>query len=332
MRVREGVGHFALPGVTRSAQPSPDQALAGLAEAQELVFHLDQLRAIGFTAAGVRKRLACSRLFRVHVGVYSLVPPSKLSLDGRRLAAVLACGPAAVLGFRDAASLHELRRDGRSRIDVIVPGRTTRRHPGIDVHRTVTLNSQDVTVVRNIPVTTVARTIVDLAEVVPQSETDRALEQAEVLGVFDLVALHDQIDRNPGRTGAARVARSLEGWQLDLGAVWSVFEATLLDAVQTAGAPPPVRNGWIVLDDGGPAIRPDLHWPAQRVVAQADGWRFHRARAAFERGARDDQRLLAAGWLPVRLTWWQLRDERERLVGTIVALVRQRTPTGTLSR
>ncbi len=308
-----------------------DEALSALAEAQHLVFHLEQLEAIGLPAVAVRARCARSRLHRVHVGVYSLVPPSMLSLDGNRLAAVLACGPAAALGFRDAGAFHELRRNARQAYDVILPCRTHRSRPGIDIHRSLTLTPQDVVVIRNIPVTCIARTILDLAEVLRPRELARVLEQAEVMGVFDLIALRDQIARNPGRIGAARLAVVLDGWKVDLGAVWSEFEDALLEALEATDIPRPVKNRWIVLDDGGPAIQPDMMWPQQRVVVLPDGWRFHRARAAFERNTRDDQRLIAAGWLPVPVTWWQLRDERARLVRMIVGLVRERTEAGVLS-
>jgi very-short-patch-repair endonuclease len=321
----QGVWRLPLPPVALNARRSLDEAIAALAQRQHLVFHVAQLEALGLSGGGVRARCAKSRLFRVHKAVYSLVSPSMLSLDGRRLAAVLACGRRAALGVRDGGAVHGLRHDGRAAIDVVVAGSSHRSHPGIDVHRSTTLLRRDVTIVRGIPVTSIARTILDLAAVLRRRELDRVLEQAEVIGVLDFAALHDQIGRNAGRPAASRLAAALERWHVDLGAVWSEFEAELVEALTEFDIPQPLRNRWIVLHDGGPAIRADLQWPAQRLVVQPDGWRFHRARAAFERNTRDDQRLVAAGWLPVRLTWWQLRDERARLLGLIVGLVRERT-------
>ncbi len=101
------------------------------------------------------------------------------------MAAVLACGGDAVLSHRSAAELHGLRATDRSRIEVTLPGRVRRHRAGIQVHRSTTLTAADVTTVDGIPVTTVARTIADLADVLRERGVERALEQAASLGVLD---------------------------------------------------------------------------------------------------------------------------------------------------
>ena len=121
----------------------------------------------------------------MHNRVYSLTPPSLLSREGRWLAAVLACGPDAVLSHRSAAALHGLRPTDRLGIDVTVPRRTNRQHQGVDSHRSTTLTADDVTVVRNIPCTTVARTIADIAEVIRAAPARAVFEQAEQEEVLD---------------------------------------------------------------------------------------------------------------------------------------------------
>src|SRR5207302_10634036 len=141
------------------------------------------------------KRLATQRLHRIHRRVYAVVPEPLLSRDGRWIAAVAACGPRAVLSHRTAAALHELRRTYRTKIGVTVPGRSTRRHSGVEVHRSTTLTAADVTVVNGIPCTAVARTLFDLAEVVSRRALERAFDQAEIEEVFDLNAIQDQIAR-----------------------------------------------------------------------------------------------------------------------------------------
>ncbi len=169
------------------------------------MFSLAQCAAIGPGARAVQKRAASGHLFRVYRAVYSLAPPQLLSRDGRFMAAVLACGPGAVLSHRSAAALHELRPTERSGIDVTVPGRSARRHPGIDVHRSTTLTPADVTLVSNIPVTTIARTILDLTGVVPERQAERVLDQAEILEGLDphLVRARDRVpDALPRRRGA----------------------------------------------------------------------------------------------------------------------------------
>ncbi len=169
---------------------------------------LEHLDALGLTGAAVRHRARTARLHRVHRGVYSLVPPKLLTREGRYLAAVLACGPGAVLSHRSAAALHGLRDWGHTMIEVTVPGRSNRHHDGILVHRSTTLTDKDVTVENRIPCTTVARTQLDLAEVVTRRQLERAFDQAEVMEVFDVRALNDQIERNPTRP-AAKIVRSV---------------------------------------------------------------------------------------------------------------------------
>ena len=145
-----------------------DAEHAALAARQEGVASLAQLVAIGFTASAIHKRASSGRLHRVHQAVYSLAPPELLSRDGRFMAAVLACGPGAVVSHRSAAALHELRATARSGIEVTVPRENIRVGEGVQIHRSRTLTAADVTTVKSIPCTTVARTLLDLAAVLPR--------------------------------------------------------------------------------------------------------------------------------------------------------------------
>jgi hypothetical protein len=205
--------------------------------------------------------------------------------------------------------LHRLIDSGAERIDVTVPTRSGRRHAGIHVHRSTTLTPADTTGVDNIPCTTVARTQLDLAEVINRRRVERALDQAEMLEVFDLRALHDQLRRNPTRSGAARLRLILKEHYVGSTPTWSEFEEAFLVFTRAAGLPRPEVNYWIVLDDGGPAIRADFAWPAQRVIVETDGRRTHDTRQAFERDRRKDLRLTAARWRPMRVTWRRLHGE-----------------------
>ncbi|MGO9499525.1 MAG: hypothetical protein ACLQA5_22865, partial [Solirubrobacteraceae bacterium] len=128
--------------------------------------------------------------------MYSLVPRELLKREGLYMAAVLACGPEAVLSHRSAAALLELRDWGHTKIEVTVPRRSSRRHDGIKVHRSTTLTDEDVTVVNNIPCTTVHRTLLDLADVVTQRQLERSFDQAEISERLDLTAINDQLARN----------------------------------------------------------------------------------------------------------------------------------------
>jgi hypothetical protein len=292
-----------------------------LATPQHAVLGLEQLTAMGLTEAAVRKRAAAAHLHRVHVGVYSLVPPSMLSLKGHFLAAVFACGQTAALSHRSAAHLLGLRATSRERIDVIVPGKTKHARPGIDCHCSVNLTADDITIVDHIPVTTVARTALDLAAVVPRRQVERALDQAEILEVYDHLALLDQLDRNPRHPGAPTLKAILADHLAGTTETWSELEELCLAATRAAGVPPPEVNAFVDPGDGEPPIRADFVWRAQRVVVEADGFATHKTHGAFETDRRRDQRLHVAGWRPLRVTWRQLTNERARIERTLIILL-----------
>ncbi len=122
-------------------EPPRERAIAALAEAQHTVVSLEQFEALHLGASGVRARVSAGRLRRIHRGVYA-VGPGRLGGCGEWMAAVLACGPSAVLSHRSAAALWGLRADRRDRADVSVPGPGGRSRPGIQIHRSSTLRSQ----------------------------------------------------------------------------------------------------------------------------------------------------------------------------------------------
>ena len=164
--------------------------------------------------------------------------------------------------------------------------------PGIDAHCSRTLTAADITTVDNIPVTTVARTALDLAAVLPRRPVERALDQAEILKVFDLRALHDQLDRNPHHPGAPILKAILATHTAGTTVTWSDLEELCLEVTRAAGVDQPELNAWVDPGDGEPPIRPDFVWRAQRVTVEADGFGVHKTRWAFENDRRRDQRLI----------------------------------------
>ena len=292
-----------------------------LALAQHGAFTIGQACALGVSASGVQARVAAARLHRIHRGVYSIVPERLMTREGLFMAAVLAAGTGGALSHRSAASLLGLRPGSSRKIDVIVPTRVQRKRPGLDIHRSVTLTPADVATVENIPCTTVSRTLLDLADAVSRRSLERAFDQAETMDQFDLLALDDQVERNRSRPAARCVRAVLEEHYIGRTPTWSELEEALLPLIGAADLPIPQVNGWIVLPDGGPAIRADFTWHAERVVVETDGLRTHRTHQAFERDRRNDQRLQAAGWRVIRVTWKQIRDEPRRVVETIAALL-----------
>jgi Protein of unknown function (DUF559) len=286
------------------------------------VFALDQLRALGLTAPAVRSRLAAGRLHRIHHTVYSLVPKELLRRDGLYMAAVLACGPGAVLSHRSAAALLELRDWGHTQIEVTVPRRSARRHDGIKVHRSTALTDQDITVVNNIPCTTVARTLLDLAEVVTQRQLERSFDQAEIVDGLDLKAIEDQLARNPTRPGAKAVRRVLTEHYIGSTPTANENEERLLALTRAAGLPDPRVNFFIDPGDGDRPIKVDFVWPEQRVALEVDGRETHDTQQQFEVDRERDQRLIAAGWKIIRTTWRQLKfrpDDLRRILLRLLA-------------
>ena len=152
-------------GRRKSARPLPEAAISALFARQYAVASVEQLNDLGLGPRATQHRVATGRLYRIHQGVYALTRSSLLTREGRWLAAVLACGPGAVLSHRSAAALSQLRPIGSANVDVTAPKRRGRSRPGINAH-TGSLHPDDVTIIRAIPCTTIARTAVDLAEVV----------------------------------------------------------------------------------------------------------------------------------------------------------------------
>ncbi len=296
------------------------RAVAELGEAQWGVFTLADLIGLGLTASAVRKRVGAGTLYRLYQCVYGLVPAELLTRNGRWLAAVYACGPGAVLSHRTAAALHDLRRTDGTRIDVTVPGRHQRRHPGIRSHRSLTLTDADITIVEGIRCTTIARTQLDLAEVIPRRSVERALDQAESMDAFDLTAIQDQLERNATRKGARVIRSVLAEHYVGSTVSWSELEEQFLATVRRHGLPAPELNRFIDFGDGGPAVRADFVWRAHKILVEADGFRTHRTRQAFEYDRRVSQRAMVAGWRPVRTTKRQVERQPDQIVATVATL------------
>jgi hypothetical protein len=227
------------------------------------------------------------------------------------MAAVLASGTGAVLSHRSAAALWDLRRAVGSAIDVTVLRISGHSRKGIKVHRVRSLASADVTRVRGIPCTTVTRTLLDLAEVLDRQRLERAIAQAEVMGLFDLNALSEVLDRAPGRRGSAKLRSVLDEYEEGTTLTQSELEELLLAICMAAGTNRPRVNHWIVLEVG--AVLVDFCWPERMLVVEVDGHRFHGTRQAFERDRDRDQRLTLAGYRVVRFTWRQIVREPEKV-------------------
>ncbi len=321
VRPMTGVGRKTTACLTQVAQPPPiDVAIGKRAADQHGVISLPHLIDMGLTPSAVRMRVASGRLWRLHRGVYA-VGHRQLSRHGRLMAAVLACGEGAVASHRTAAALHGLRPDNRARIDVSSPARRGRGIATIDAHRGDTLRPVDVGLVNGIPCTSVARTLLDLAEVVDRRQVERACEQAEVLRLFDLRALEDVLDHAGGRRGAP-LLRAVLADLVDATPTTtrSMLEERFLAMCRRAGLPAPEVNAWIALEDGD-GVEADFLWRRQRLIVETDGRDVHLTRAAFESDRVRDGRLLVAGWRVLRITDLRLRRAPDGVARTVRALL-----------
>ena len=237
------------------------------------------------------------------------------------MAAVIASGPGAVVSHRSAARLHELRNYGYTKIDVTVPRRSCREHEGVLVHCSTTLTDPDVTVVNNIPATTVDRTLLDLGDVITPRQLERAFDQAEILQVLDARAINDQLARNPTRRGAKSVKHLLKTHYIGSTPTDNDFEDAFLALTRDLGLPDPTAQFYIDPGDGEPPIKADFAWPDRKIVVETDGHRTHRTRNAFETDRRRDQRLTAAGWTVIRTTWRQLNQRPHELKPVLLKLL-----------
>lgn len=243
-------------------------------------------------------RLSHERLHPLYRGVYA-VGHKPARRETQWMAAVLAGGPGAVLSHRSAGAHWGLCTSG-SWIDVTV-ARRRRPRPGIRFHRS-RLPPDEVTVEDGIPVTTVPRTLFDLATVLNPRQQERAVNEAEVLRLWDELSLDDLLDRYPGRRGTRNVRAALHKRRAGASFTRSDLEEMFVAFADEARLPRPETN---VLIEG---FEVDCVWCEQKLVIEIDGWETHRTRAAFERDREKSRVLQARGWRCVSVTFLQLRD------------------------
>jgi predicted transcriptional regulator of viral defense system len=228
-----------------------DHRIADLASRQHGAIAVRQIVVLGLSASGVRNRVANGRLHGLHAGVVSVVPPALLTPRGRIMAATLACAPGTAASHRASSALFELRLAMRRWIDVTTPGSTkARRRPGIRIHSAATLTEADVTVIDNIPCTTLARTLLDVAEDATRREVERALDRAEQQQILDMRALDDVLERANGRRGAKPLRAVLVEHLVGSTLTRTELEEAFLAICRAAELPPDAVNVWIAFPEG----------------------------------------------------------------------------------
>ncbi len=291
--------------------------LAGVAAAQHAVFTRMQATACGVGERMIDRRLSSGVWERLYPGVYR-VGGSPATWQQSLMAACLAWGSGAVVSHRAAAALWCLPGFAHGRIELIVPRKRERAYAH-SVHRPTSLVGVDVTEVDGIPVTTVARTLIDIAGSGQASIVEEALDDALRRGLVTLSRLQRRLQetRGPGRRGT-RVLADLVGARASISAVpQSVFETRLLRVLRAAGVPVPAvqHEIWTHL---GPAVV-DLAYVERRVAIEADGYRWHSSRRRWDHDRARRNALTMLGWTIIHVTWPQLRDRPSEVIDAIRA-------------
>jgi very-short-patch-repair endonuclease/predicted transcriptional regulator of viral defense system len=306
-------------GQTRGSVSAPDGAdarIAVLAGTQHGVVSRTQLLNLGLSKGAIERRVRAGRLHCLHAGVYA-VGHTVLSQRGRWMAGILFCGPGAVLSHRSAAALWGLRSGTGGVIDVTTP-RKVRATRSIRRHCSP-IPEDEVTECEGIPVTSVPRTIFDMAAISRPEAVEAMLREAEYRRLYDLLSLQDLLERYPRRHGAKAVRTALAHVGETPGRIRSPLEERFMPFLDRYALPRPHFNAWIEV--GGERCQVDCLWPGPRQIVELDGWEGHGTRRAFRDDRARDRRLRVAGYGVTRIAWAQLDDEGDAIAADMRALL-----------
>ena len=282
-----------------------------------------QLLELGLGSKAIRHRLRTGRLHPVMRGVYS-VGRSEIDSHGRWMAAVLACGPHALLSHHSAAALLRIRKQRFGPIHVVVPDDVVRRRPGIRVHRRPGLGSSSgwserwpaSDIVDRIPITGPVPTLVDLAMCLSLAELEAAVNEACQRDLVDPETLREALDSVPPRPGIPRLRRLLDRDTFVL--TTTRLEQLFLPIARTTGLPLPETQTQLN------SYRVDFYWPDLGLVVEADSLRYHRTPAKQAEDNRRDHAHIAAGRMSLRFTHWQVQHEPDHVRKLLAIAARQR--------
>jgi len=291
-----------------------DLVIARIAARQHWVISGHQLLAAGLSNKAIAVRVSDGRLYRVHRGVYGVGGPPRTA-TAWRMAAVLAVGRGALVSHRSAAAAWGIRGTARAAVDVVALGRCRRQREGITVHVTRTLHPEDRAVVDRVPTTSLARTLLDLAEVVGPTALRRAYDRAEHLRLLDARSLDLTIARANGRRGVSALRAVREHDPVPGSRTKSELERLFLDLVRDGRLPMPLVNVHVE------GYEIDAFWPDAKLAVELQSWTYHRNPATFERDHQKAARLKAAGYEFLALTYGQVTEEGQWVAGALRSLL-----------
>lgn len=284
-------------------KPPLDKALADLADVQHGLAKTAQLLQAGLSHNGIAQRVKRGVLHRRHRGVYS-IGHRALSREAELHAAVLAAGEGAGLSHESCAELLQVRRYRAPVISVVAPGR--RVVPGVEVHYSRRLGPLDIVTYHGIPVTNVARLLVDLTDIFIPEEVTSVIHEAAFRGLFHLGATRRAMQRANGCHNLRVLDEAIDLYLNGSAGLKSRGEKAFLTLVQTAGIRKPLVNTKVA------GLEVDFHWPGLRRIVEVDG-PAHERPSAKRVDARRDARLRAAGWTVLRFTDAEIEQHAERV-------------------
>lgn len=290
-----------------------------LARRQHGVITRAQLLGLGWTREGIQHRIERARLHPVYRGIYAVGRP-ELCQMGRWMAAVLSCGPEALLGYRSAAALWGIVDQPPRRIEVVVPSNVNRRRPGIRVHRRAALRPEDRDRRQMIPLTTPAATLIDCASQIGRGSIEAAVNAADRLGLINPEALRLEIESIPVRPGV-RVLRELLD-RHSFARTDSPLERRFLTLIRSARLPIPQTQAQVN------GYRVDFYWPELGLVVETDGLRYHRTPSQQAQDLKRDQAHVAAGLSTLRFAAAQVIHEPSEVVRTLRTVINQQQDPG----
>lgn len=299
---------------------TPDQRISAVADTQSGRISWEQLIAIGLTPRMIRTRVCSGQLRPLHRGVYAVGHATDVEV-GNEIAALLACGPDAILSCDTAMSLWGLiPRSPGADIDVtLLGGRYGRNRPGIRVHRSLSLTQADVVTRHRLPVTTPARALLDYAETHTPREVERALDEGLATRIVSRTKVREVLDRcGAGRRGGPILA-GLVARRRPSSITRSHAEERMMELIRAAGLPAPETQHPLH------GFEADFYWPQADVVVEVDGYQWHSTRSAFERDRRKDRVFRDAGLDVTRLTVEQLEQESLAIVARLARVIAERT-------
>ena len=291
----------------RHQSTTVDAAIAELATRSHGVVTRAQLLAAGITTAEVRRRVSSGALIRAHPGVYRVGHRAR-SVEATFLAAVWACGDGAVLSGRSAAHLWGLIKGPAPVPEVTAPAK--RRARGVTTHRARSIES---TTHRGIPITTVPRTLVDLAADLSLDALARACHEAGVLHNTTPRQVEALLAKRPRTKGARNLRAVLRG---DAAVTLSELERRFRALLEQAGLPLPKTN------KQAHGRRVDCRWPDRRLTVELDSYHYHRSRYAWEQDRRREREARARGDEFRRYTYGDVLETPRLMLAELCALLR----------